>query len=1400
MSTPTLMPSPTSDAVGAATTRSRADRFIEWLGPGRRFIWRSRLAAVCILLTGLMFIQSPGSIAADTKLDLTQNPSGLMGRALQMWDPDSFSGTLQNQAYGYLWPMGPFYWLGEQSGLPVWAVQRLWWSLLLCLAFLGMVRLIRVLNMGSPAVRMLAGLAYALSPMLLSKLGTISSEVLPIALAPWMLIPLVLGAQRGSTRRWAALSGVAIFCIGGVNAVATAAVLPLGFLWILTRQRSRRTASLLGWWCLAVCLACLWWAIPLVLLGKYSPPFLDWIESASITTINSDPFSVLRGTSDWLASLSTNTGPTWWMGWLFVTNAALILASAAIAAMGLAGIALRTPHQAFISLSALFGFTVLGLGYAGATDGFGSEQVRELFDGPLAPLRNLHKFDPVLRVALVLGMAWLLTRSLEKLHERRGDLRPDLRRILGLGPTLVALVAVGLTLIAVATAPMTKNRTYIEIPDYWNSAAAWLRDQGDSGKALVVPGASFAQYLWGRTQDEPFQAAGGVAWDVRDAVPLGNAGHTRLLDAVSTELLAARSSKGLATALERSGYEWLVVRNDVDPAAVPKFARERVRATLQLSPGVEPAATFGPDVGPIEWFGYEPDAGVSGSFPAVEVYRVGGAIDTKPAVVRDASHPLQLAGGAEALVTTAQAGVVTDGAVSFQGNPGSEALGGLQVGTDTLRRREVNFGNSTNSVGNTLTSEDQFVQARKSHDYLDSNQVPLSVAELDGVAAVTASSSAAFADSLVERDPSAQPFSALDGDFETAWITGSYGTPVGQWWQVDFKQPIDVKKIKIALWRTGKSVQPTSIKVVTDQSSVDVDVTNKEFVDVALDGRATSTLRIVLTGVQGGSASPYFGIREVTIPGVTPARPVRIKTGGPVSAAVLATVAGEQSDCILINGQFRCSQAVGKVGAERAGLDRWVWLRAGSYSASVGAFPRAGAGLDELLRPLKSVVAIGSSQEVSSPAGSAQLVTDADPSTTWLASRLDRHPTVTLKLPEPRVISGVRVTTSSDVPVSKPFQVRVTVNGKTFNQYLANGDTIEIPKTRTNAVTVEVVNSSLRRSITDGVVSYLPVGISEIQLLGATDLQRAVPPDFVSQFACGYGPTVTIDKEKVLTSGSMSIFEMMHGSPQRFDGCGPGSKVRLAEGWHRISVAPTAQLLINGATILPTSGIPTPSAATNPQIEKWGAVDREVTVAANANRRTLETYESFNPGWTASVGGQQLQPVQVDGWRQGWLLPAGAAGSVILDYGPNSLYRIGLLVGLGAVLILIALAAVAGRRVASDPAGPAAWSKVIAASVVICALLTVGVIGSVVAVVLVGAAAWICAGRRRFAAAITIGLVLVAAAVELWSRWPDSRSEPTWVSSIQTFAVLCAVLLSVVSGLDVFVARRRRHRVRNPGP
>ena len=207
-------------------------------------VWRARLAAACLGFVGLALSQSPGRVLADTKLDMAVDPLAFLGRALQLWDAEGFAGQVQNQAYGYLFPMGPFFALGDVVGLPPWIVQRLWLALLLCTAFLGVVALARRLGIGTPATALVAGVAYALAPRVITALGETSVEIVPLAVAPWVLVPLVRGRRAArSPRRAAALSGLAVVCAGGVNAVAAARSLPLPVLWLLDPPGGTRPAA-----------------------------------------------------------------------------------------------------------------------------------------------------------------------------------------------------------------------------------------------------------------------------------------------------------------------------------------------------------------------------------------------------------------------------------------------------------------------------------------------------------------------------------------------------------------------------------------------------------------------------------------------------------------------------------------------------------------------------------------------------------------------------------------------------------------------------------------------------------------------------------------------------------------------------------------------------------------------------------------------------------------------------------------------------------------------------------------------------------------------------------------------------------------------------------------------------
>ena len=152
---------------------------------GDAVVWRLRLVTGLLLLAAAMFHQVPGTIAGDTKLDLTANPGGFLQRALHMWDPHGAFGQLQNQAYGYLFPVGPVHWLLSETGMPEWVAQRVWWTAVLGVAFLGMWRLAGALGVGTPWARYAGALFFALAPRFLGEVAVTSVEVWPMAVAPF---------------------------------------------------------------------------------------------------------------------------------------------------------------------------------------------------------------------------------------------------------------------------------------------------------------------------------------------------------------------------------------------------------------------------------------------------------------------------------------------------------------------------------------------------------------------------------------------------------------------------------------------------------------------------------------------------------------------------------------------------------------------------------------------------------------------------------------------------------------------------------------------------------------------------------------------------------------------------------------------------------------------------------------------------------------------------------------------------------------------------------------------------------------------------------------------------------------------------------------------------------------
>lgn len=1237
--------------------------------------WRARVVAVCLALIAVAFLQDPGRIAADTKLDLTVNPWGFLGRALHLWDPEGFFGQLQNQAYGYLWPMGPFFGIGHSLGLPAWVIQRLWWSLILVAAFLGMYLLLRALRVGHGWPQILAGLAYALAVRPQSALGAISVEVWPMAVAPWVLLPLVRASLRGNVAKAAALSALATTTAGGVNAVAAGAVLPLAAWWLLTRTPGPRRRRLLAWWSGLTALAVVWWLIPLVVLGKYSPPFLDWIESSEFTTSITSPINVLRGADHWLAYL----GPAslWTSGWMLATYPLLITATGVVAAAGLAGLAMPDlPHRAFLVGGAVAGTVLVGAGHAGVMSGLGSEQIQLFLDGAGAPLRNVHKFDLLLRIPLTVGFCHVLTRVWPL---RR---RPHWRLVVTAGLVGALVVTWWPTL----AGNVTRDRSYVALADHWREASYWLNNVAEPGRALIIPGSSFGQYVWARTQDEPLQALGGYPWGVRDAVPLSSAGNIRMLDAIENRLSAGQGSKGLSSYLERMGVRYLVVRNDLDPATGAP-APIRVHQTLDDSPGIQRVAWFGPIVD-IPAVGQRiTDEGQRVSYPAVEIFSVtpSNAAPDLRAALRPADDTWAVDGSPEALLWMADAGMLGNRPTVLQDDSAGGAVnvsGG--VVTDTDRRREITFGYMRDNESATMTADQPYVQRRPVHDYRVTGEAGTTVAMPTGMSFQTSSASSDV-DAVWRQPRGATPLAAMDGALDTYWRPGSLDEQES-FWEVRYDSPVNVDStLSLALLDRGNRNGGTiPLIITTDNGTTRVDAQNDaDWQTVPVVPGKTSSVRIAVP-IRLQAVS-QFGLREVRLPGEGTVSVLGMPSGKAGDAVLLTSRPGESGPCVPRDDLFICSDGLELFSEDRTGLFREVDLATNVIGdPTLVVAPRDATTVAQQLQDIAGVHVTASSQRTTAVAGSARAAFDRRIGTAWQAAPNDPAPQLTIELPERRTVRGIRLVNRSGLNASSPLEVRVQVGGDVYTGYTDFRGLFRFDPVATKRLKLTFLSANAVRSRSQLGEYLLPMGVSEIGLIGADDLRQPLPADALVTMPCGSGPDIEVDGSVVSTTsvtGRVDQFES--GSTLPATAC--SSPVTLPAGSHAVTVRSSKSWRPVLAAFADDSVTAATGRPESPEVLDWSATQRTLRLSAHEAPQVLELAENYNAGWQAHITDQQLQPVRVDGWKQAFLVPAGLAGDVQVDFAPDPVYRGGLLAGLLALLVVVWVA-VRPPRIAPAPA------------------------------------------------------------------------------------------------------------------
>ena len=1275
--------------------------------PAGQVVWRARVVVMCIALSALSFHQSPGLIVPDTKLDMTANPGGFLLRSLHLWDPTGAFGRLQDQAYGYLIPMGPFHWVLSSMHVPAWVIQRLWWSLILCVAFVGLWRLVRALGIGAPWAQYTAALLYAVSPRMLSEVSISSIEVWPLAMAPWVLLPLVLPAPR--TWLWRiSRSALAFALIGGVNAVATGAALVLPALWFLTRRADRRTVLACAGWLGLITAGSLWWFLPLLQLGRYSPPFLDWIENAATTTSTASVFESLRGTSAWIGFLAGSTGPSWPAGWQFVSTPLLIVGTSVVATAGLVGLSLRsTPHRRFLAIAAAVGLLLLTLGHSGAAGSPLAGPVQGLLDGPLAALRNTHKFELVLLLPLMLAAAQGLTVA--------GVCLRAMRAPAFLAPVLMTSLVILVTAPAIVGA-MALKQGYVAIPAHWYQAAAWLDHQSTQGTVLVVPASSFADFTWGSTKDEPLQALMRRPLAVRDALPLGSAGSTRQLDEIQRQLGAGQGGPELHALLVRAGVRYVVARNDLrlDAQEDPLIA---VHQSLAES-GITRVAAFGPPAGSaVDSPTLTVDERTLVPYPSVEIFDVG-ANQVASVVARSA------------LITATGGPEDVGGLAMFYGVDGAAVLGSdvdghgdllaaaPQVLTDGQQRREIFYGRAAHNTSPVLAPEDPGRLGRRALNYVSDAGAGVTVLNWAGVKSVQASSSASDANAGLRLGPAYSPAAALDGDPGTRWVSGTFGKAIGEWLEVTFSKPVDLRTMGLQLSaETPVGAPARSVAVTTDRGThvAAVSRTGAEQ-SVQTPAGLTRRVRVTLASVYGGRVNG-FSIADLSIPGITAVASLKLPAANQpsVDAIVLRDQMPGRSACLHVGDRPLCRAAVAEPAEESAGLRRLFSLPATrAYTFSGEVLPRDGVAIEKLLANPYAISASASSRAVTAPEGRPDAAVDNSLSTGWVASGLDRSPWLRLSWPHPRRVNGVQLLTDPYLAGSRPTRVTLTFDsGEVMTAAVDDQGYVRFPARSTATLTIGFtkVNPVTNVDSLTGLQWTLPVGVSEVRVLGADDLRRALNPAQPTGVPCGFGPTVLVDGRAILTRVVGTMAEIVKREPLAWVACGPSARtqdsappVALAAGPHSVVATATAEFEPQQVSFTtPGQADPEPAPLVAVSLSRPDPSTLRLAVGPRPQESVLTVAQNFNSGWTARDGhGTALVSIRLDGWKQGWVLPAGSATVVSARFEPDGSYRGGLLVGLLALACAAALVPLSRRRFWARPERAAPLEATVPAAVVIC--------------------------------------------------------------------------------------------------
>ena len=1024
-----------------------------------------------------LLLTRPGWISADTKTYLYLDPSRLLRRSWTMWDPTVAAGSVTHQSIGFLWPMGPYYWLAEAVGLPDWVAQRLWWGTIIFLAGAGVAYLLRTLGWpaSSPGVTA-AVFVYALTPYTLTLVARLSGILLPFAGLPWLL-GLTIQALRHRGWRHPALFALAVATFGSVNATALLVVMVAPALWVVyavwgSREVSFRRAAVttaqLG--VLTVPVSA-WWFAGLTVEASNGVNIVRFTETARVVAATSTSAETLRGLGYWFFYGGDRLGPWIEPSAAYTQRPLLIGVGFLVPLLGLAGGAIaRWRHRAYFVLLVVAGVALaVGAFPRNHNPPFGRlVQAFQTSDLGLA-LRSLPRVAPV----VVLGLAVLLGAGVTSLARR--------------WPRLGRPATAGVVAVAVLALPPLWLRQFVpanlqrpeKVPTYWREAARHLDRRDDGTRVLVVPGSDFASYRWGNTVDPILPGMLERPSVQRELAPYGSPPSVNLLDALDLRLqerTADPDALAPIARLLRAGD--LLVDSDWQ---YERYNTPRPRNFWELvsrAPGLGAPTGFGPgrpnrtipEVQLEDELLLLTDPAIPDP-PEVAAFPV---TDPVPIVTAQATaHPLLVAGDGDGLVDAAGAGLI-DGRelIRYSATLGRDDVaaalddGAALLVTDSNRKRGERWTTLRHNRGYTETA----TGGPLATDLTDNRMEVFPGAGLDtktiverrgtgepGTRAYVQAEATSYGNSIT-FGPEERPSLALDGDPRTAWRTAALLDARGE--RLDLRLSAPVTTDHIRLLQPTEGVRTRFVTRVRlhfhdgegdgdGDRTVDADLTQQSRSEpgqvVDFPRRRFSQLSIEILADSAGLLPRYAGQSSVGFAEVDLGDGVR-----PASEAVrlptdLLEAAGSASQAnplaISLTRQRQDPTEPTRDDEEQA-LARLFSLPSGR-SFTLGGEARLSARadapvVDELWGRSHdgSVPWVRASGELSGAVTTPAAAFDGDPATAWTTGRArPRNQWVEVTLPRRATIDRLPLTVVADGLHSVPTEVQLWVDGEPVGRF-----------------------------------------------------------------------------------------------------------------------------------------------------------------------------------------------------------------------------------------------------------------------------------------------------------------------------------------------------------------------------